>query len=316
MSTTSITIADATNLVSKFKAQAKGDQSTDKGASEKFTADKRARLDARLARAYGTSVSLLGMEAAEFGKFCVQQGTFAPGEDENPFSACVRILFGSKKDGKIVPDKSAWKYSKCFRAAQSLGWTEENFAEQLGKYKLSVTNAEGKEKKLGRLIALETLDTRKHGDPEAQQQRYEDIAARTWLNSVSTPLAVIPGLIRGSGSPEDGSMIGAVLQWNKARQAWAVRGVHTTNPDKAWNLVSKAIIEEFRTWLDGKRKDDKIRELATAAPEDLDDLLAALEQQNREVRSAEIEHRIAQKVSSGDMTVEGMSSPVTDSQAA
>ena len=316
MSNTSITIDAATQLVSKFKAQAKGDQSADKGASEKFSSDKRARLDARLARAYGTSVSLLGMEAAEFGKFCVQQGTFAPGEDENPFSACVRILFGTKKDGKIVPDKSAWKYGKCFRAAQSLGWTEQDFAAQLGTYKLSITDADGKEKKLGRLIALETLDTRNNGDPEGQQQKYEDIAARTWLNSVATPLATIHGFIPGSGSPEDGSMIGAVLQWNKPRGMWAVRGVHTTNPDKAWNLVSKAIMEEFRTWLDGKRKDDKIKELATAAPEDIDALLAALEQQNREVRSAEVEHKLTENLTSGAVTVEGMATPVIDSQAA
>jgi hypothetical protein len=279
-----------------------------------FNADKRKLLYARLAKAYGIAVQLVAMDQAEFGKLCTRQGTSAPAADENVFSAPIRILFGTKKNGKIEADKSTWKYGKCFRAAYSLGWTEADFATLLDSYKLVIQH-EGKDKTLGRLIALETLDKQNHGDPEGQMTEWERKAAMNWLNRIPEAQALLDGFVPGYTAPEPGQMLGVVIQYNHLLDRWAVRGVHTDNQDRAFGLIAGSVMAEFKTWLEDKRIKEQMADLATAPPESIDDLLAALEQQNRDVRSAEIQYKLNQKLGNGDVTIDG-TAPIIESQAA
>lgn len=311
---TPVSIDVAAKLVSEFKGGGTTFTANEKAEAKQFSADKRSRLDARLAKAYGVALSLVGMDAADFGRLCLQEGTTSPAVGENPFSAPIRLLFGAKKDGKLVPDKSAWKYGKCFRAAHSLGWTADDFVTNLDTFKLTVKKG-GSDKVLGRLIALETLDAQQNGTPEDDKAAMADKAARSWLNHKVTPLARLDGFLPGYTSPSDGALVGVVLQWNSKQACWNARGVHTDNPDKAWNLISKGVMDEFNQFLSDKQRDDKIAELANAELENVDALLAALEEQNREVRSMEFQHELNKGIVAGSVVLNDDTAVITDTAA-
>ncbi len=280
MKKANLDLKTATKLVSDFHTALAVSNDTGTSAKQDFQVATRKLLYDTLGKAYGTSLQLTA-DPVVLGQVCAHYMVKPPAAGENPHSACVRMFWRKKVDGKMVPDKSAWKYGKSFRAAQALGWTAENFAANLEEYKFEVKK-DGKTKTLKGLIALETYDTEMHGNPEAQFSEQENRAAQAWLAKVRPALGSFAGdLVE---APKDQQMASVIVQFDAQTGTWQVRAVNQADHDRAWAAIAKPTLKAFDEW----RKDVAVKQAAanpgTLSPEG-DALFEALAAHNSDMDS-------------------------------
>lgn len=286
----------ATKLVSDFHNTLTDYNTAHRKEGTEFSANKRDKLYQMLASAYGVSLALIG-DAKVLGQLCSRRGVQAPGTGENPHSAPVRLLFRKKVRGenRTEADRSAWKYTKTFRAAQAMGWTSDNFIEKLSAFEHTISK-DGKDKKLKGLIALETWDTQEHGNPEAEYNRHEVLAAQQWM-ATRQPLGSFPAeLTEDIPASNEFAMLNLAVQWNPSTQMWDIRGVVTDNAERAWNTVAKDVVAGFRTYMDEQRRIIADAQVDQEAPHDEAALMAALAAHNRDLQAREVAHGFSQRL--------------------
>lgn len=293
---TDLTEAQAVQLVSDFHATLATAKVEEQKSSKAFNVDKRDKLYARLADAFGRSLQLTA-DAKVLGLACAHYKVAPPGKNENPHSAVVRMLWRIKdaETGKMVPDTSAWKYGKGFRAAQSLGWTAADYAVKLAEYDITVKDPKtGNDKKIGGHAALEALDTKNNGNPEGAMAAHEQLAAIAWMGQVEKPLASFIGdLVE---APKHRQMVGLVAQFSADDGAWHVRAINQPDSDRAWSTIAKKVTARFSKWRSEMALKQASKELERLAPEDITKLLAEAAKQNREVEVREAERSLTRKL--------------------
>ncbi|WP_379921712.1 hypothetical protein [Erythrobacter sp. R86502] len=293
MAMNNLDLTAATKLVSDFHNTLTAHNTSAKQATGAYEMASRKALYKTLGEAYGSSLQLVA-DPELLGQVCAHFGVKPPAEGENPHSAVGRMFWRKKQGDEYVPDKSAWKYGKGFRAAQALKWTAKDYAAKLETYEFEVTGKDGKVKKLKGHIALEACDTALHGNPEADFTAQEHIAAQRWLASTQTPKAEFVADL--GVSPEHGQMVGLVAQWDAERSSWVVRDVHASEHDRAWALIAKGVLTRFKEWREVKALTAQDALLDKEIPDDLPSLLALLDEQNRSVRARETAKVITEKL--------------------
>jgi hypothetical protein len=244
--TKALTLAEASKLVSTFHNTLKAHntaQNQKGGHKDLYEVATRKRLYDMLAEAYGVSLALT-QDMKVLGEYCANNKVKPPKADANPHATVVNILFGKRNKKGELEARSAWKYSKGFRAAAAMGWTAANYADNLDKWTYT---KEGTDKVLRRHIALETYDTVKHGNPEAVLTEQEQKAALAWMAKTQAPLAQCHGTF--VEKPEDRQLVGLVGQFDAASGVWNIRAVNQTDHQKAWNGIAAKTVEAMNAWI-------------------------------------------------------------------
>ncbi|AJP70703.1 hypothetical protein [Sphingomonas hengshuiensis] len=282
-------ISDFHNTLSAYNSAHSGKD----GHKEQFEIATRERLFEMLGEAYSVSLRLTS-DMAVLGQLCAHYGTNAPGVLENPHSAPVRLMFGKKsKRGKLEAARSAWKYGKAFRAAQTLGWKAGDFATNVAGFSLVVA-AGGKDKTLRFLSALEALDRQQNGDPSAAWDEEESRAAIAWLARTQAPLATFCGTL--ATDPRDRQMLGLVAQYDAKTGEWQVRGVNQSDSARAWSTIAKPMVQQFREWRSEAAMKLAVANLDKHGPDDIESLLAALAAQGDYIGAREAERQLSRRL--------------------
>ena len=246
----------------------------EKNLSASWNGNVRDRCYKMLATLYGAALSLVD-DRALLSQLCVQENVQVPDKKENPFSPTVRLLCRTKdKNENIKPAKpSTWIYSKYFRAAQHLGWTADNFAKKVAAFEFE---HDGKKSKW--LSGLAKLHDKEFGSTDDDWTKRVEEAARMWVFRKNPSQGVVQGLT-GFPEPKNGQMASLVVEFNGSD--WVVRGIHQTDSDKAFALISKQVVEEFNAWREKKSLEAAEAELTGYEFTTEQELLAAVAEQNR-----------------------------------
>jgi hypothetical protein len=283
MAKTTLTLATATKLVSDFQNHLNATNAANAVSRTALAIASRTQLYEVLADAYGKSLTLVS-DKTLLGQVCAHYKSAAPAEGENPHSAVVRMMWRKKDPATkmMVPDRSAWKYGKGFRAAEKLGWTGSNFAANIAAYSLTVQKG-GIDKVLKGHAALEAYDTQEFGNPEAQRSKNEVRAAIAWMAKAQPSLGNFQAdLTEGA---QDRQLANVVVQYDAATSSWHVRGVTQSDPDRAWAGIAQPTLKAFDNWLKEMAVKKAVADLGNLPPEG-DELFEALAGHNSEMDRA------------------------------
>jgi len=312
--TTITTIADATKLVQNFYTSKKASLLQGSSANTQFQTDSRKRLYRMIGEAAGVILQLMADQQV-FGELCVKYGTKPAGEGENPYSPGIRILFRTKKNGKDVFDRSAWKYGKVIRYGLEKGWKPDQFENRLEFLELKIDG-----KKVKRMLAAELQDTKNHGDKDAEATRALEIAAQGFM--ARQPGIGAFGAALAVDAPKNGQLVNVVASYDAASDQWIVRALANADHDRAWASIKKDVLASFQ-----KARDELATKIAEAQLSlehvDVEQLLADLDAHNVETSALNATVGTQRKMVVWEQTHDGLFAmpsehvvPVTDQDEA
>lgn len=278
--TTITTIADATKRVQDFYNAKQAILSGGRTASTQFQTASRRRVYSMIGDAAEAIIELMSNEEV-FGQLLQSYNT-SQIKDDNIYSAGIRVLFRKKQNGKDIPDRSAWKYSKVIRYGLEQGWkpTAEKTLGDVFADKLEALSLDIDGKTVKRMLAAELQDTKNHGNRDAEEEAKVEAAALGFMTK--QPGLGVFGANLGVDAPKNGQLVNVVASFDAATGQWVVRAVANAKHDSAWASIKKDVIADFNKRLDAfnaqKAGEQMVRENITQ-----DELEEQLAQHNVEV---------------------------------
>lgn len=301
---TILTVAEATKRVEDFYALKAQSLKSGNKASNDFQMDARARTYRMVGNAAEVIQELMANEEV-FGELCSQYNLKPAGEGQNPYTPGISILFRTKKDGKDIADRSAWKYSKTIRYGIEAGWKAtskktlgEVFAEKLEKLEVEVGG-----KKLKRMIAAEMADKAKYGDKVAEDEALVEQAALNFMTKMPGMGAFQSNL--GVDLPKSGQLVNVVASYDAENGQWVVRALTNSDHDRAWASIKRNVVRDFRSRLEAYNAEKSGEQMALANI-DLDQLLEDLANHNAEVDAINATAGTFRKMTVWEQTHDGL----------